>query len=400
MGKRLAADVTHDRRCLSCHAGWSAGPTPPPRHELGVSCEACHGPSSFYDIPHTDPSWRRKPPDEETTGMVDVRAPLRRAEQCLSCHIGNLAEGKVLTHAMYAAGHPPLPGFEVTTFAQAMPPHWRRLQEKGDVVRQDAQIRRASHERQGDFPEVKSVVVGGVVGLRESMRLYRDRQATTEDAGGWPDFAQYDCSACHHELERPSWRQQRQNVGRPGQLFPPVWPTVLAELGLRQYERRDVATAKRMRRDFDQGLTDLLSAVDSEARSANDSLVDNLEELLRALDGLAYDEAAAAALLRDICELGRRPDLNFDSARQLGWAFQAIYLATYDKPAGPQQEQLLRQLNNTLMLHLPSTRNEQILTSVRQKSMFNAIGDYHPSTLNTQFTALSKMLPKLGGANK
>ena len=31
---------------------------------------------------------------------------------CLSCHLGNAREGRVVTHEMYAAGHPPLPGFE------------------------------------------------------------------------------------------------------------------------------------------------------------------------------------------------------------------------------------------------------------------------------------------------
>ena len=394
IGKRLGIDVTHDRRCLSCHAGWSAGPTLPPRRDLGVSCEACHGPSSLYDLPHTDPGWRSKTPNEEATGMVDVREPRRRAELCLSCHVGNVAEEKVLTHDMYAAGHPPLPGFEVATFAQAMPPHWRRLSEKGDVIRQDAVIRRAVHERAGDVPEVKSVVIGGVVGLRESVRLFRDRQAKADEVGGWPDFAQYDCSACHHELERPSWRQQRQQPGRPGQLFPPVWPTMLAELGLRHFERRDAASAKRLRHDFEQGLAALLAATRGEMRGASESLGDKLDELLGELDDVAYDDAAAAALLRDICELGQRRDLDFDSARQLGWAFQTIYLAAYGKPEEHQPIAHFSELNEMLSLHLPSTRKEQILTPARQKSMFDAIADYQPSAINARFGALAKSLPK------
>ena len=62
--------------------------------------------------------------------MIDVRNPVRRAEQCFSCHIGNVEEGKLVTHAMYAAGHPPLPSIEIESFAKQMPRHWRYLDEK------------------------------------------------------------------------------------------------------------------------------------------------------------------------------------------------------------------------------------------------------------------------------
>ena len=44
-----------------------------------------------------------------------VRDPVRRTELCLSCHLGSTSENKMVTHAMYAAGHPPLPGFEMET---------------------------------------------------------------------------------------------------------------------------------------------------------------------------------------------------------------------------------------------------------------------------------------------
>ena len=51
--------------------------------------------------------------------------PSNAHKLCLSCHVGNAAQGKVITHAMYAAGHPPLPAMDIATFALNQPQHWR-----------------------------------------------------------------------------------------------------------------------------------------------------------------------------------------------------------------------------------------------------------------------------------
>src|SRR5947209_10193839 len=67
---------------------------------------------------------------EEQYRMADLWDPGKRSKTCASCHVGNSDEGKVVTHAMYAAGHPPLPGVEISTFSDAMPRHWQYLKEK------------------------------------------------------------------------------------------------------------------------------------------------------------------------------------------------------------------------------------------------------------------------------
>jgi hypothetical protein len=383
IGQRLGiGDVTNDQSCLSCHAGWTKGLPAPPRVELGVSCEACHGPSSLYDAEHTRPAWRTKTADEKAGfGMVDVRHPRLRAEQCLSCHLGNAAEGKLLTHDMYAAGHPPLAGFELATFAQAMPPHWREFQDKGEAVRDNPDIRQAVGYRDGDVSEIKATIVGGVVALRESARLESGWRAAAANSGDWPDFAQYDCAACHHELERPSWRQARPATGRPGQRFPPVWPTVLSELALRHIERHDANEGRRFRRDLER-----------QATGAGD-LSDTLAELLRQLDDLSYDRAAAVEILRDIAELGQQPYLDFDSARQLAWAFRSIYVAieesqTEDRPLPVP----LAELSELLQLDLPSTRRRTVLDPQRRQALFRTVGDYQPNLANAIFAKLAELL--------
>jgi hypothetical protein len=391
MGKRLGYDVSQDDQCLSCHAGVVKGHIrPSPRElELGVSCEACHGPSSQYDLPHTNPNWRAKSSQEKAAlGMVDVRDPLQSSAQCLSCHLGNAAEGKVLTHQMYAAGHPPLPGFEAVTFAHSMPPHWRRLKDKGDRVRDDGDLQRVSHESAGEIPEVRSVLVGGVVALRASLRLLADRQAASRDAGGWPDFAIYDCAACHHELELPSWRQKRAS-GRPGQLLPPIWPTAVAELAANELRRHDASIGQRLVGDLKRALNG--EAADTGALSAA------VEDLLPELEKLPCDEASAAAILRDICDLGQRPDLDFDGARQLGWAFEAIYIAAYGEPINGRQKSDLLSLRQLLALDLPATRQQAILEQSRQQRMFDAIGEFQPGhqqAVGRLFASIGEHLPR------
>ena len=75
--------------------------------------------------------------------MTDLWDPVRRAETCASCHVGNHDEGKVVTHAMYAAGHPPLPGFETATFGDLEPRHWQYLSEKTPATSEPPQRRRS-----------------------------------------------------------------------------------------------------------------------------------------------------------------------------------------------------------------------------------------------------------------
>ena len=39
----------------------------------------------------------------------------------------------------------------------------------------------------------------------------------------WPEFAEYDCTGCHHDLTEPSWRQRQHGVGRHGALTWGSW---------------------------------------------------------------------------------------------------------------------------------------------------------------------------------
>ncbi|MEX0818608.1 MAG: multiheme c-type cytochrome, partial [Pirellulaceae bacterium] len=259
------ADISQAQQCLSCHSNWLQGNDRPLTYDRGVACESCHGPSEHWDVPHSSADWRKKPVAEKIAlGMIDVRNPIERAEQCFGCHIGSAAEGKILTHEMYAAGHPPLPGIEIESFAQQMPRHWRYLDEKvtdaisnrsgdetGDTPfaffdeflrenhrylkldEQDVNKQTASHNHRA-----AAVVLGGVIALRESLERIRDFASDAPPrASVWPELATFDCRACHHELATASWRQQREDQQRddtvPGRPRIATWPTVLIRLAIR-----------------------------------------------------------------------------------------------------------------------------------------------------------------------
>jgi hypothetical protein len=214
---------------------------------LGVGCEACHGPSSLW----IDKHWKRAAwrDDRELTpqlkqkkyGIMDVRDPVERTKLCVSCHIGNLAEGKFVTHEMFAAGHPPLGTFEVETALNKMPPHWRSV-----TNQTPDEVRKFVHYQ--PLNRTRSVALEGLVELRSSIAKLADAAAQLQkpdaqarDTDGTPslarpasvaDFALYDCSACHHELVVPSRRQEQGYGGlTPGRLTPQYWSAPLAAVG-------------------------------------------------------------------------------------------------------------------------------------------------------------------------
>jgi hypothetical protein len=138
---RKVADV---KLCLRCHAtlpkdALAAGETQPPVVlELGVSCQACHGPGLKYTLPHAESWWRLvEPSAKEALGFHDIRNPLKKAQLCVSCHVGSIEQEKFIRHEWYAGGHPPLPSFELAAFSAQMPRHWRALAEKGDFAGRD-----------------------------------------------------------------------------------------------------------------------------------------------------------------------------------------------------------------------------------------------------------------------
>jgi hypothetical protein len=192
-------NIRQAKECLSCHSNWQREHDKPPRDfERGVTCESCHGASSLWEQKHDEPEWRKlAPAEKEKLGMVDVRSPIARARQCLACHVGDAAQGKFITHEMYAAGHPPLPGVELETFAAAMPPHWRHTSAKPDFAfREDFLKANPSTSAGGKMHRSHAALTSAVVAMQAALGLVENH---ARQSNAKLEFALYDCYACHHD---------------------------------------------------------------------------------------------------------------------------------------------------------------------------------------------------------
>lgn len=185
--------------CLACHALEAPAEKRVISHDVllsdGVSCEACHGAAENWLQAHVLPSWKRLSPiSKSATGFISGRHDLlRRTEQCADCHVGG--PGRDVNHDLIAAGHPRL-NFESAAFFAKMPRHWV-----------------------GRLDEARLWAVGRVVTAEKSLELLSARAAR---APAWPEFAEYECFACHHDLQAGGVRQPRGKGSKPGQL---VWNT-------------------------------------------------------------------------------------------------------------------------------------------------------------------------------
>jgi len=201
MGKILGLEKPPNEsdKCLKCHA---LNVKPELRAQTfqtiedGVSCESCHGPAVGWLGPHTLKNWTHE--QSLKLGMYDTRDLTKRTERCLSCHLGT--EEKEVDHTMIAAGHPDLV-FQLESFSAAMPRHWKPPADASAWL------------------SVQELAVGQAVQLREAL----NRLSRRSSGPNWPEFAEYECFACHHSLTKPeaSWRQAGGYPGRqPGA---PVW---------------------------------------------------------------------------------------------------------------------------------------------------------------------------------
>jgi len=240
-------DGNFEKKCLTCHVGRDAGrPSEKMDVRFGVQCESCHGPGSEYTQleHHQQVSWRAKTPEEKAVlGFRDLSSPSSAAAVCLSCHLGSIHEQRFVTHAMYAAGHPVLPPFDLQTFLNAMPPHWKTLQEKSEPIKAttpggpafelQAEYIGAHFDIQGSIDEIQLAIQGSYDKTRRSMLgglaandlgIELIHQAATEPAV-WGDYSIYNCMGCHQELKK-NIRSLSSESRIPGRPFPADWLTL------------------------------------------------------------------------------------------------------------------------------------------------------------------------------
>ncbi len=216
----LSEPAYRARQCLVCHS--PADAERPPADDLasadGVSCEACHGPAEKWLVAHTQRGWREKSPAEKARyGMNDTDDLLTRAQSCTPCHVGAAEQpgepGGHVNHDLIAAGHPALK-FEFSAYLAKMPKHWD--EHALDATRADTY--------DPSF-EARAWATGQAVTAGASLKLLAHR-ASPDSGSPWPEFAEYNCFACHHDLQPAGWRQA-EYASRRGAALPglPAWGT-------------------------------------------------------------------------------------------------------------------------------------------------------------------------------
>lgn len=195
--------------CLGCHVfpHYSDQTAANERFSLGdgVGCEACHGAAERWLTSH----YRRKLTEAEKPelGMNRTRDLRVRAETCVRCHVG---DGEMdVNHDLIAAGHPRL-RFEYGAYLAGYPgKHWRTA---------------ADRDRNRDL-EGRAWVLGQLVSAEAALKLlgHRAAGAKADDGKPWPEFAEYECAACHHALTGKNERQRRGSGNGPVGTF--AWGT-------------------------------------------------------------------------------------------------------------------------------------------------------------------------------
>lgn len=224
--------------CLNCHSpaqviNAEAEPGRERHSTEGVSCERCHGPAEQWLTPHVRKDWRpRSLTEKQKLGFRDLTDVLTRANLCADCHVGG--PGLDVNHDLIAAGHPRL-FVELSAFHANWPKHFpnnhtRPTRERGigADTKGRSEIRLASSE-------AKLWAIGQVVIAQRSMELlaHRAAQAETNSSASWPELAEWNCFACHHDLQAGSWRQARSPLANASRvknsLAGNAWPYALIE---------------------------------------------------------------------------------------------------------------------------------------------------------------------------
>jgi hypothetical protein len=395
-------DVTRAQACVSCHAGvtkreekeWDVALV-----KEGVTCVICHGYRGTWiddhasNLPARKNEWRKRDrvKKQSETGMIDLWNPSTRSKVCASCHIGNFEEGKFVTHAMYAAGHPPLPSFELATFSEQMPRHWQYLREKDKVVQ--AIILKHDNKEIPDhevrWEQSRLVLINGAVSLRESLSLIASMAKECEKDSNPTkrvlDYAVFDCSACHHELKNPSWRQDRVYLSKPGRPYMQMWPTTLTRISMGPAGIKETELESRLKKLADAFSIRPFGDPSSIARDAGD-VVGWMNGVIERLTTSTFDEASAIKFQKALATFNDHDYPDYESARQRAWAFIILSdeLEWKQGQTGEAQkraykkrlEDVNKRLGGRLLLDLPSGQNKEIMTVL--PTSLSKMGEYEP----------------------
>ncbi len=379
LGSVEKAAPENDATCLSCHVHPNFSPKSVEfeQHLVadGVGCESCHGPAERWLSAHSERWWKGVSDRDkfELFGMTPTKDLTYRAEQCAVCHIGT-PEAEV-NHDLIAAGHPRLL-YEFSNQQAKQPRHWRIEDDKS---------------RTPDY-EVRSWALGQTVGTRTSLRLLESRAQRAQEIhepGPWPEFAEYDCYSCHHDLKQPSRRQDlsRGDV-KPGELAWGDWTLngtrrIATEKSFTSIDSADSALGRLQRLMANPSPN--ASDVTRLSRLASAELVPLIERIEQERFSLRQVDGLLSGLLRS-SESADAAEWTQAARGYLGVVALARARSDLGGPA----------LDGLAVDRLTSLRSSLNIPTIRpgDSRLVDSPADYDPSRVTTELRSIREIFPR------
>lgn len=363
---RLAKPANRSELCLSCHSPGdaAAATSSEPLLADGVGCESCHGPARKWLTQHTLADWKNRSREAKSElGMLDTKSLYDRTKACAACHVGtspadDLPGGDV-THDLIAAGHPALK-FEFTAYLAKMPRHW-------------------TEKSTGEGFDARAWAVGQAASASAAMRLLASRATDRETS--WPEFAEFDCYSCHHQL----YGSRKVHDEEPQSAISglPAWGTwYLSMASVFDEDARNAKLLAEIRRLMQHPTSDrkkVAQAADQAARQF-DGLADRLTTE-------SYSPTAVLRMLDRLKDVAPQvAGSHWDGQAQLYLALVAMHYARHDFQGRPPPD-------DALTRSLRRTREDLMFPTLANGDRLRQFDS--PRGLDMEATLRARLLPEI-----
>ncbi len=297
-------DATTAKVCLDCHADNVPAEMRGEKFQIsdGVGCEACHGGSELWISSHAEKSAVHV--DNLAKGLYPTEDPVKRAQMCLSCHMGTT--DRMITHRIMGAGHPRL-AFELDTFTW-LNPHY---QIDDDYLR-----------RKGDWNGVRDWAVGQGVAAANLLDVLLDERHGFQ--GIFPELVLFDCHACHKPMSAGKWAPRQGTGLGPGAVRLNDANLVMFRLVLSVVDKPAAERLLAQTRALHQSTMRDRGATLAAARA----LADNIRANLPKVSGYGFAESSLEPILASVVADAERGEFrDFSAAEQVAMAVQSVVVA-------------------------------------------------------------------------
>lgn len=324
IAKKLGlGDASGARICLDCHMDNVPEAQRGERFQVsdGVGCEACHGGAEQWINSHADRSVAHA--DNLAKGLYPTEDPVKRAELCLSCHMGT--PDRMITHRIMGAGHPRL-AFELDTFTW-LNPHYKI---DADYL-----------ERKGDWNGLRDWGVGQGVAAANLLDTLLDERAGWQ--GIFPELVLFDCHACHKPMSGKSWGPRQGTGLGPGQVRLNDANLVMFRHVLAAVDQGAAQRVREQTRALHQATTRDRNATFGAARGLRDTIRAELPQV----GAHPFGADTLGVILQSMVADGDRGEFrDFSAAEQAAMAAQSVVVAFQN--AGAVDEARSKQLQTAL----------------------------------------------------